>query len=190
MLSVLFQGEATMVSHSLHGFTTLFADVDTEQINTQIHFDTDSVFFVYDNSTTGHICNDIQQFVPRSLYQTNKSLTTENGTGLCLQEGTVKISLIDDNSTRHAFILDSCLYHPNSPFNFLSMRCLAEKFIDANGNPDKETRVESHYSTHVLTWSFGHFGKRFPRQLQTFSNLYSTRGFKSRNHVAQGFHLL
>ena len=27
------------------GFTTFFADVDTEQLNTQIHFDTDSTFF-------------------------------------------------------------------------------------------------------------------------------------------------
>jgi hypothetical protein len=114
-----------MSSLSLHGFTTLFAGVDTEQLNTQIHFDTDSVFFVCDNSTTGHICNDIQQFVPGSLYQTNKSLLTANGTGLCLQEGTVNISLIDDNGTRHAFILDSCLYHSNSPVNLLSTRCLA-----------------------------------------------------------------
>jgi hypothetical protein len=61
-----------MSLHSLHGFTTLFTDVDTEQLKTQIHFDTDSVFFVCDNFTTGHICNDIQWFVPGSLYQTNK----------------------------------------------------------------------------------------------------------------------
>ena len=51
-----------MSSHSLHGFTNSFADVDTEQLNTQIHSDTDSVFFACDNSTTGHICNDIRQF--------------------------------------------------------------------------------------------------------------------------------
>jgi hypothetical protein len=96
-----------MSSHSLHGFTTLFADVDTEQLNTQIHFYTNSVFFVCDNSTTGHICNDIRQFVPGSLHQANKSLTNANGTGSCLQEGMGKISLIDNNGTRCAFILDS-----------------------------------------------------------------------------------
>ncbi len=62
------KGEATTCSHSLHGFTTSFADVDTEQLNTQIHFNTDSVFFVCDNSTTGHICNDIQRFIPGSLH--------------------------------------------------------------------------------------------------------------------------
>jgi hypothetical protein len=184
------EGEATMVSHSLHGFTTLFADVDTEQLNTQILFDTDSAFFVCDNSTTGHICNDIQQFVPGSLYQTNKSLTTANGTGLCLQEGTIKISLIDDNGTRHAFILDNCLYHPDSPVDLLSMRCLAEKFIDANGNPDKETRIESCYSTHFLTWSFGQFRKTFPTPISGLPKLLFNEGFKSINHIAQEFHLL
>jgi hypothetical protein len=74
---------------SLHGFTSFFADGDLEMLNTQIHFDTDSVFFVCDNSTTGHICNNIWKFIPGSFRQTNKSLTTANGTGPCLQEGMV-----------------------------------------------------------------------------------------------------
>jgi hypothetical protein len=101
-----------MISHT-HGFSTLFADVDIEWLNTQIHFNTDSDFFVRDNSTTGHICNDIQQFVPGSLHQTNKSLTTANRTGSCLQEGTLRLSLSDDNGTKYTLILDSCLHHPN-----------------------------------------------------------------------------
>jgi len=33
------------------GFTTSYADVDTEKLNTQIHFDTESSFFICDNST-------------------------------------------------------------------------------------------------------------------------------------------
>ena len=123
------------------GFATSFADVDTEQLNTQIHFDTDSSFFVCDNSTTGHICNDIRKFVPGSIRQTNKSLTTANGTGSCLQEGTVKIRLIDDAGTQHVLILDNCLYHPESLVNLLSTRRHAEKFLDADGNPDEETRI-------------------------------------------------
>ncbi len=142
---------------SLHGFTSSFADGDTEKLNTQIHFDIDLVFFVCDNSTTGHICNDIRKFIPGTLHQTNKSLTTANGTGPCLQEGTVRLSLNDDSGMRHVFILDNCLYHPWSPVNLLSTRRLAEKFIDENGNPDEQTKIESRYSTHVLTWSFGNF---------------------------------
>jgi hypothetical protein len=52
------EGEISTGSHSLYGFTALFADIDTVQLNTQIHFDTDSVFFVCDKFTTGYICND------------------------------------------------------------------------------------------------------------------------------------
>ena len=54
------------------GFTTSFADADSENMNTQVHFDTDSIFFVCDNSTTGHLCNDLKKFVPGSLWQSNK----------------------------------------------------------------------------------------------------------------------
>jgi hypothetical protein len=93
-------------------FTTSFADGDSEKLNTQIHSDTDSVFFVCNNlTTTGHICNDICKFIPGSLHQTNKCLTTANGTGPCLQEGTVCLHLNDDNGVKHIFILDICLYH-------------------------------------------------------------------------------
>ena len=91
-----------------------------EKLNTQIHFDMDSIFFVCDNSTTGHICNDIRKFAPGTLYQTNKSLTPANRTGLCLQEGTVMLHLNNDDGVKHIFILDNCLYHPNSPVNLLS----------------------------------------------------------------------
>jgi hypothetical protein len=51
----------------LSGYTTSFADADSEKINTQIHFDTDSIFFVCNNSTTGHICNNIRKLIPGSL---------------------------------------------------------------------------------------------------------------------------
>ncbi len=61
------EGANDLSSYSLHGFTTSFADVDSEQLNTQTHFDTDSVFFVCDNLTIGHICNDIWKFVSDTL---------------------------------------------------------------------------------------------------------------------------
>jgi hypothetical protein len=127
----------------------------------QVHFDTDSIFFVCDNSTTGHICNDIQKFIPDTMQQTNKSLTTANGMEPCLQEGTIRIQLIDDVGAQHIFILDNCLYHPTSPVNLFSASRLAEKFLNADDNPDEETCIESQYSTHVLAWSFGQFEKTF-----------------------------
>jgi hypothetical protein len=95
------------------------------------------------NSTTGRICNDIRKFIPDTMQQMIKSLTTANGMEPCLQEGTVRIQLIDDAGTQHILVLDNCLYHPTSPVNLLSTRCLAEKFLNADGNPDKETCFES-----------------------------------------------
>jgi hypothetical protein len=76
---------------NLHGFAVSFVDVNSEQLNTQVHFDTDSIFFVCDNSTTGHICNDIWKFIPDTMQQTNKSLMTANGMEPCLQEGIIRI---------------------------------------------------------------------------------------------------
>ena len=142
--------------HDTHCFTISLADVDLEQLNTQGYFDTNSIFFVCDNSSTGHICNCLNKFVLGSLWQTNKSLTTANGTGACLH-----LQLIDDHGIQHIFILDKCLYHPNSPVNLLSTWRLAEKFIDANGNLDEDTMIELCYSTQILTWSFGQFHKTF-----------------------------
>jgi hypothetical protein len=107
---------------------------------------------------------------------------TANGTGPCLQEGTVCIQLQDDMGTEHIFILNNCLYHPDSPINLLSTRRFAEKFIDESGNPDKETQIESRYSTHILTWSFGQFLKTFPTPVSGLPELLFDEGclaFKS-----------
>ena len=54
-------------SNTTRIFTTCLADVDQETLNTQVLFDTDSIFFVYDNSSTGHICNDISKLVPGTI---------------------------------------------------------------------------------------------------------------------------
>ena len=96
----------------LQGFTTSFADADVEKLNTQVPFDTDSIFFVCDNSTTGHICNDLLRFVPGSLQKTTRRLTTANGTGPPVQEGTIKINLSDDERKTHLFFWrDASIIH-------------------------------------------------------------------------------
>ncbi len=171
----------------LNGFTSSFADGDLEQLNVQVHFDTNSVFFVCDNSTTGHICNNICKFIPGLLHQTNKSLTTAIGTGPCLQEGTVRIHLNNNDGQKHIFILNSCLYHPDSLVNLLSTKQLAEKFIDSHGNPNKQTRIESRYSTHVLTWSFRNYKKTFPTPLSGLPELLLARVIMHSNPSAWKF---
>ena len=66
-LAIINPGGLASEGANAFGFTTSFADVDKEKLNTQIHVDTDSSFFVCDNSTTGYICNDIWKFVPGSI---------------------------------------------------------------------------------------------------------------------------
>ena len=106
----------------LQGFTTSFKDADVEKLNTQVPFDTDSIFFVCENSTTGHICIDLLRFVPGSLQQTTRRLTTANGTGPPVQEGTIKINLSDYDGKTHLFFLEVCIYHPYSPVDLFSTR--------------------------------------------------------------------
>ncbi len=96
---------------------------------------------------------------------------------MSLRRHCLDFRLIDDVGTQHIFILDSCLNHPDSPVNLLSTRQLAEKFLDANGNLDEETCIESRYSTHVLTWLFGQFKKMFPTPVSGLPELLFNKGF-------------
>ena len=175
--SSLSEGDYISLPGMSTAYTTSFADADLETLNTQIPFDTDSIFFVCDNSSTGHICNDIRKFVPGTLCKTLRRLTTANGTGPCLQEGTVKVHLKDDDGKAHIFLLDNCIYLPESPVNLLSTRRLAEKFLDQAGNPDEDTRIVSRYSTHVLHWCHGNFRKTFPTPISGLPELLFDDGF-------------
>ena len=158
-------------------FTTSLADADLETPNTQVPFDTDSIFFVCDNSSTGHICNDIRKFIPGTVRNTARRLTTATGTGPCLQEGTVCVHLMDDDSNRRVFLLENCIYLPDSPVSLLSTRRLAEKFLDSDGNPDEETHIVSRYSTHKLIWCFGKYQKTFPTPVSGLPELLFDEGF-------------
>ena len=73
--------------------------------------------------------------------------------------------------------MNNCLYHPESPVNLLSTRRLAEKFLNADGNLNKE--IKSRYSTHILTWSFGQFKKTFPTPVSGLPELLFDKGFRA-----------
>ncbi len=80
---------------------------------------------------------------------------------------------------KHIFILDNCLYHLDLLVNLLLTRRLAEKFINAHGNPDEQTRIELQYSIHVLTWSFSNYKKTFPTPLSGLPKLLFDKGFQA-----------
>ena len=89
------------------------------------------------------------------------------------------LHLNNHNGMRHIFILDNCLYHPSSPVNLLSMRRLAEKYINENGNPDEQTRIESRYSTHALRCSLGNFKRTFLTPISGLPELHFDEGFQA-----------
>ena len=164
------------VSQPVLSHAICLANVDEEKLNTQEHFDSDSVFFVCDNASTGHICNDSSLFVGE-LQASSCQLITATSSSICIQEGTVKLRLTDDDGKIHIFILADCIYHPESPVNILSTRRLAESFPDADGNLDKTMRICSHYSLHTIIWDQEKFTKTFPTPVLGLPELLFIGGF-------------
>ena len=87
--------------------------------------------------------------------------------------------LINDNSKRHAFLLENCIYLPESPVSLLSTRRLVEKFLDKDGNPDEDNAINSKYSTHKLTWCFRKYTKTFPTPVSGLPELLFDEGFRA-----------
>ena len=106
--------------HILMGFTTFaFSTLASMHENTMTSFDTDSSFWVCDNSATGHICNDRTLFsddlVP-SIYVVGAATGISEPTLM----GTVRLCITDDNGNKHTFTLTHVNYMPTLPANLLS----------------------------------------------------------------------
>ncbi len=103
----------------LLGLTTLPLPILTQDFASEvIPFDTDSSFWVCDNSATGHICNNKSLFsgelVP-SIYIVGAATGTRELTLM----GTVILCTTDDNSKKHSFTLTHVNYMPKLPINLL-----------------------------------------------------------------------
>jgi len=143
-------------SHATSLFTMIAAHstlAASTQLSDLSFFDTDSSFWVCDNSATGHISKD-------------KSSTFEVGsaTGISTPTlmDTVILRLIDDEEITHSFEFTNVSYLPDSPVNLLSLRQLAELYPDATGHPDRNgTGIQSGFDNHVLFWNREQFKKTF-----------------------------
>ncbi len=167
---------------SLSGYTTSFADADSEKINTQIHFNTDSIFFVWNNSTTGYVCNDVRKFIPGSPWQSNKhklNYSKRDRTMSSRRNGSTSTIWWQRNET-HIYSWQLSLSSKLAG-DLLSTRQLAEKFTDSNGNLDNQTRIKSRYSSHVLNWCFGNYRKTFPTPTSGLPELLFDEGFHEYN---------
>ncbi len=126
-------------------------------------FDTDSSFWVCDNSATGHICKDKSLFtgdlVP-SIYEIGLATGRSNPSFM----GTITLCLTDDEGEKHSFVLNNVNYLPDSlvNVNLLSLRRLAELYPDSAGYPDKTgTGIRSGFDSHTMFWDQEKYKKTF-----------------------------
>jgi hypothetical protein len=111
--------------HTLNGFTTFaYSTLASVHENTMTSFDTNSSFWVCDNSATGHICNDRNPFISNlvpSIYIVGAATGTLEPTLM----GTVQLRITDNDGEKHTFTLIQVNYMPTSPVNLLSTRVLS-----------------------------------------------------------------
>ncbi len=100
--------------------------------NAMSFFDTDSSFWVCNDSATGHICNDKSLF-SEELIPSIYIVGAASGTKVPMWMGTVVLWLTDDNGDKHTFMLTHMNYMRKSPVNLLSTRVLSEQFMNEHG---------------------------------------------------------
>jgi hypothetical protein len=147
----------------VHAFTVLAHTTmaDISNLDPLFSFDTDSSFWVCNNSATGHICNNKELFTDElvpSIYEVGSATGISTPTLM----GTVTLRITDDEGAKHSFVLKNVNYLPNSPVNILSLRRLAELYPDDTGHPNRTgTGISSGYDSHTLCWDSARFSKTF-----------------------------
>jgi hypothetical protein len=128
--------------------------------NAMSFFNTDSSFWVCDNSVTGHVCNDKSLFsgelVP-SIYIVGAA----TGISEPALMGIVILWFTDDNRNKHTFTLTHVNYMPKSPVNLLSTRVLSKQFTDEHCFDCQGMGITSVFDDHFLFWDHGQFTKTF-----------------------------
>ena len=141
---------ATSLCMTIAAHSTLAASAHLSDLS---FFDTDSSFWVCDNSATGHICKDKSLFtgdlVP-SIFEVGSATGILTPTLM----GTVILRSTDDEGVTHSFEFTNVNHLPDSPVNLLSLCRLAELYPDVSGHPDqKGTGLQSGFDNHVLFWN-------------------------------------
>jgi hypothetical protein len=163
----------------VHAFTvithTMMADLLT--LNPLLSFNTDSSFWVWDNSAMGHICNNktlfTDELVPL-IFEVSSATRISTPTLM----GTVTLRITDDEGAKHSFTLKNVNYLPNSTVNILSLRCLAELYPDDMGHQDQNgTGISSGYDNHTLYWDKARFSKTFHTALSGLPECLFSSGY-------------
>jgi hypothetical protein len=147
------------------------------QLSDLSFFDTDSSFWVCNNSATGHICKDKSLF-SRELVPSIFKVGSATGILTPTLMGTVILQLTDDEGVTHSFELTNVNYLPDSPVNLLSLWQLAELYPNASGHPDwYGTGIQSSFDNHALFWNQEHFKKTFVTALSGLPKCLFNSGY-------------
>jgi hypothetical protein len=135
-------------------------------------WDTDGVFFCVDNCATCIICNDKSMFV-RDLTPSNSEVLTSNGQNVPAQEGTLRISITDDQGVPHQYDIPGILYDPESPFNLLGVPFLSQYCKD---HKEMGTKITSGcYQSHFV-WDHEKHERHFPHGIDCLPTLQVNEG--------------
>ncbi len=150
-----FLRESTSHATSILALAACSTFAAMAQLSNLSFFDTDSSFWVCDNSATGHIWKDKSLFTG-DLVPSIFEVGSATGISTPLLMGTVTLPLTDDKGVFHSFELTNVNYLLNSPVNLLLLWQLAELYTDATDHPDWSV-----FDDHILFWNRNQFKKTF-----------------------------
>jgi hypothetical protein len=85
--------------------------------------------------------------------------------------------------TEHVFILDNCLYHPNSPINLPSTRCLtAKKSLMKMETQTKKLKLCLNTQLTFLCGLLDSFESYFQHQFQVFQSFFLMKDIAHSSH--------
>ena len=116
--------------------TVLNVDERSQRIreNGMMSFDTDLATIVCDNSANVHVCNSKSMFVGELRPVPNTKVATIGGKGHAASGvGTVKWIWSDEDGKAHEYLIEDCLFFPQSPINILSVTSFAKQLGDEEG---------------------------------------------------------
>jgi len=155
----------------LVGFTMIpSATMHRIYANATSFFDTDSSFWVCDNSATGHICNSKSLF-SGELVPLIYIVGAATGTSEPTLMGTIVLRLTDDKGDKHTFMLTHVNYMPKSPVNLLSTRVLSEQLMNEYGFDRQGAGIASVFDNHTLFWDHGNPARLSRHILLVFWNV-------------------
>ncbi len=156
-----FLRESTSYATSILALAAYSTFTAMAQLSNLSFFDTDSSFWVCDNSATGYICKDKSLFTG-DLVPSIFEVGSATGILTLTLMGTVTLRLTDDEGVLHSFELTNVNYLPNSPVNLLLLQRLAEWYPDATDHPDWHgTGIQLVFNDHILFWNCNQFKKAF-----------------------------